>query len=625
MKMMKLAFQNFKVSFKNYLSLIISLAFTILVLFNFLNLIDSGILNGLGESNARNIEIVIQVMSFVLGCFMLFFIWYATNVFLTKRKKEIGIYVFMGLTNQKIGKLYAIETIFLGLVALVLGVGFGIITSKLFVMITMAISKISVDISFHFSITPVLITAIIFIIIYAIFVLKGYISIVRSSVLQMVAANRQNEYVQAKTWLLVIKTILGIVIMATGYYFAIAKGGMETMSNALLAVVLVVIGVYFLFGGLIPFIYQSLLKNKRFLYQKQRNLWINNVVFRIKKNYRTYAMVCVLMICAVTALATGVAMNDRYNSIVHFENTYTYQILATSSNLDNEFKQAIEKENDVLYHSYIEILQLPDEATANGYTTAILNYSQLKKLAQDVNLEFNFKEPKNNEIIDVSKLYLLSVITDEDLSDVKINNKNYHQIGSTNEPYLGYFQEQMDFYVVNDNEYQNLKNGGTVINIYNYKIKDPNNFEASVNDLQENQNCQGLLKIDPQRSEIDWIKILFTVCIFMFMVFVLASGSIIFMKLYNDSFEERERYNVLKKIGISSKTLKKSIALELGFFYVMPLIVMTISSYFSIKALSNMMFTNLIGVNIISVLVIYVFFLICYILSIGIYSRNVKL
>ena len=63
MKMIKLAFQNFKVSFKNYLSLIISLAFTILVLFNFLNLIDSGILKGLGKSNAQNIEIVIQVMS----------------------------------------------------------------------------------------------------------------------------------------------------------------------------------------------------------------------------------------------------------------------------------------------------------------------------------------------------------------------------------------------------------------------------------------------------------------------------------------------------------------------------------------------------------------------------------
>ena len=313
----------------------------------------------------------------------------------------------------------------------------------------------------------------------------------------MVAANRQNEYVQAKMGILLIKTFLGIIIMASGYYFATVKGGMETMSNALLAVVLVVVGVYFLFGGLIPFVYQSLLKNKRFLYQKQRNLWINNVVFRIKKNYRTYAMVCILMICAVTALATGVAMKDRYNSIVHFENTYTYQILAANSNLDNEFKQVIEKENDILYHSYIEILKLPDEATANGYTTAILNYSQLEKLAQDVNLEFNFKEPKNDEIIDVSKLYLLSLITDED-----IDNKNYHQIGSTNEPYLGYFQEQMDFYVVNDDEYQNLKSSGTVINIYNYKIKDSNNYEASVNDLQENQNCQGLIKIDPQRVKL---------------------------------------------------------------------------------------------------------------------------
>ena len=42
---------------------------------------------------------------------MVFFVWYSTNVFLTKRKKEIGTYVFMGLSNQKIGKLYMIENI----------------------------------------------------------------------------------------------------------------------------------------------------------------------------------------------------------------------------------------------------------------------------------------------------------------------------------------------------------------------------------------------------------------------------------------------------------------------------------------------------------------------------------
>lgn len=105
MRMFSLAVQNFKSSFRSYVSLILSLAFTILVLYNFSSLLNSGILNQLGETNARNIEICIQVLSFVIGCFMFFFIWYSTNVFLTKRKKEIGIYAFMGLSNQKNRKI----------------------------------------------------------------------------------------------------------------------------------------------------------------------------------------------------------------------------------------------------------------------------------------------------------------------------------------------------------------------------------------------------------------------------------------------------------------------------------------------------------------------------------------
>ena len=85
--MMDLAFLNFKNGFKNYLSLVISLAFTILVLFNFQNIIYSGAFEVLGTRNKEYIDIIIQMISYILGCFMFFFIWYATNVFLTRRKK----------------------------------------------------------------------------------------------------------------------------------------------------------------------------------------------------------------------------------------------------------------------------------------------------------------------------------------------------------------------------------------------------------------------------------------------------------------------------------------------------------------------------------------------------------
>ena len=121
MSMMKLALINFRNGFRNYLSLVLSLAFTVLVLFNFQNLITSGAFEVLGTRNREYVEIIVNMITFVLVCFLFFFIWYSTNVFLTRRKKEIGIYVFMGLSNEKIGKLYFLETMFTGLSALEIG------------------------------------------------------------------------------------------------------------------------------------------------------------------------------------------------------------------------------------------------------------------------------------------------------------------------------------------------------------------------------------------------------------------------------------------------------------------------------------------------------------------------
>ena len=523
MSMFKLAFQNFKASFKNYLSLIISLAFTILVLFNFQNLVDSGFLDTLGESNARNIEIIIQVLSFIIGCFMLFFIWYATNVFLTKQKKEIGIYVFMGLSNQRIGKLYMIETIFTGLVALILGIFFGVITSQLFVMILLYISDISVPIHFQFSMHSILMTSLIFMIMYLIFVVKGYINIVRSSVLEMVSANRQNEYVKQNPWILIIKAIIGIIVLISGYYLATKDAGMEVMGNLLIAVILVVAGTYFLFCGVIPLIFQTLAKNKYFLYKHERNLWINNVIFRIKKNYRTYAMVSVLMLCSVTALAFGFAMQHRYDSIVHFENTYTYQIISDRPDYGQEFQDLITIDNSIDYASSVEVTVLENEDTNRQYAfpLTLLSYSQIQNLAQDAGLEFDFPEPQDQEYIELHHLYLMSLTNDAIINTETIQGTTYTSIASSSTPYLGYMQESMDYMIVNDSTYQALKPLGSSFYLYNYKISDPLQFEASVDDIQTSPHCQGLVKIDPEREDIAWIKILYSFSIFMFMVFVL--------------------------------------------------------------------------------------------------------
>lgn len=625
MSLAKLSIMNFKASFKNYVSLIISLAFTVLIIFNFFNLMDSSIMESLGKINSQNIKIVIQCVIVVLSCFMFFFIWYATNVFLTKRKKEIGVYVFMGLTNQRIGKLYMLETVLIGLVALVMGIGFGILISQLFTMTLVTISDIEVNLSFEISLSAILWSGLIYFIVYMIFVFKGYINLVRSSVLDMVSANRQNEYVKQNKVILFLKAILGIIILILGYYYAIKEGGMETMANALLAVILVIMGVYLLFGGFIPLIYQTLASNKKFLYKKQRTLWINQIIFRMKKNYRTYAIVTVLMICAVTALATGVAMHERCQMIHDFENVYTYQIFSQQANLQNEFMQVIEEHNDVQYSSYIEMLQIEGSYASTTHqknTFALIPYSQLKELAQDSHQTFELKQPKNDEVIDLAHQYILSLITTDELENVQIQNQVYDTIQRTTVPYLGYLQEQVSFYCVSDKEYERLKSAGASLYVYNYKIENTKMLNASVNDIQQHQDCAGLIKIDPQNDSNQWIQMLYPVCIFMFMVFIFASGSIIFMKLYNDAFEEKERYRVLRKIGISTKTLKAGVQKELLLTYIVPFVLMCLSSYFSVHALANMMQTDLLSVNILSVGVIAIFFVVCYGLSVVIYCQN---
>lgn len=627
MSMFKLAFQNFKSSFKSYLSLIISLSFTTIVLSNFINLVSSGILDQLGKSQSRNIEIVLQVLSFVIACFMLFFIWYATNVFLTKRKKEIGTYIFMGLSNSKIGKLYMIETSLIGLVSLFIGIAFGILTSQLFTMILMKLSNIAIKIKFNFTISSILITCLIFIMIYMIFVIKGYINIVRSSVLEMVLATKQNEYVKQSNVILLFKSILGLIFLGNGFYLATKEAGIEVMANVFIASVLVIIGIYMLFGGFIPFLFQLFTKHKKFLYKKQRNLWINNVVFRMKKNYRTYAMVCVLMLCSVTALAFGFAMKNRSDNINHFENTYTYQILGDEKGHRDEFTSLIQKENSIDYSSEIEISVIPNEITDNKFEStpyAILSYLQVKQIAKDTGLEFNLSEPKDDEFINLGRLYLMSLTDDRILNTNMINDKIYKSISNTTVPYLGYFQENMEFMIVNDNVYKELSKYGQSMYLYNYKLTEPRNFELSVKDIQSNPHCTGLVKIDPGRNENLWINILFSVSFFVFLVFVFASGSILFMKLYNDAFDEKERYLVLNKIGIDKKVLIKAMASELKVAYLIPLLVMTISSYFSIQTIANVMKSkSLLQVNVLSVLVIYVFFIVCYFITKKIYQKNI--
>lgn len=618
MRMTKLAFLNFKGSFRNYLSLVLSLSFTLMIFLNFQNMICCDAFQELGERNRNYVNIVVQAVSFVLGCFMFFFVWYATNVFLGNRKKQIGIYAFMGLSNQKIGKMYLIETLLIGLAALILGISLGIVTTGLFLMIVLAISDLSVDVFFLTAPGPIFTTAAVYLAIYLIFSLKGYFNIVQSSVLSMISAARQNEYVRQKPVVLAVKAVLGTGILGTGYYMAFQTDGQ------LLAVILVTLGVYLLFGGLIPLIFQSLAHNKRFLYRRQRNLWINSVIFRMRKNYRTYAIACVLALCSATALAASFSFKLRYDERRHFQNTYTFQIIGYRPGLGEEAAELIQERSAIAYHSEVSVLSL--EGVPNY---GILSYSGLRLLAEAAGLKCDLTEPADDEIIVTAHLPLLSLIMEDEMVELELGGKVYVQTQSTVEPYMGRLQDYLDFCIVNDSEYARLRLLGDELYAYNYRIEDPSAFSEIKESLSrlgqsDGDGYVGRISVDPNNSDTDWIKVMYALGIFMFLVFILASGCIMFMKLYNDAFEERERYSILRKLGIEEAVLTRAVVRELGTAYGVPFLVMMVSSCFSVHALEEMMHTRLYMVNAVSVAVVFMIFLLFYILSVTVYKKLIK-
>lgn len=633
MSLPKLAFSNFKRSVKEYMALIVSLAFSAAVFFNFENILYSDSMDVLNTMNKQYIDMIVQTAAVVFIIFLFFFIWYATNVFLKQRKKEIGIYTFMGLDNMRIGKMYVLEAFFIGLFSLLAGLLFGTVFSKLFQMLLLKMSDISADIRFTFALPPFIITSIVFGIIFVLMIFKGYVSIIRSSVLSLLSGAKQEETKPQKAWIVLLKVVSGLAVLAAGYICALSTGGIDSVGYAFAAVILVIFGVYLLFSGAIPFFIRNLTKRKLFLYQKQRNLWVNNLSFRIQRNYRTYAMVTVLMICSVTVLGISIAMKQRYEKSVHFKNTYTYQVISKQKLNEDEIARGISKENKVEYKAKATYLMLNPDMFETQYKDSIygiIPFSEVKNISKQAGLPLDFSNLENDEVVELTHVYLMSFGGTDTGAEIKIDGKDYRIKKVDDTAFLGALQQMASIFVVNDEVYQKLTTKGNIMYTYNYKIKNPANADASrsyLNTLiKQDENGKmitGVSIIEPDNKEEAWIRVMYSLCIFMFATLILAAGSIIFIKLNNDAYEDRERYGILRKLGIGDDTLFKSMKNEIRFTYYCPFVLMVISSWFSIKALGNVMTENLLKVNIYSTVSVLVAFTLIYFISVRVFRRKV--
>lgn len=122
----------------------------------------------------------------------------------------------------------------------------------------------------------------------------------------------------------------------------------------------------------------------------------------MKKNYRTYAMVTVLMICSVTVLAFSIAMKQRYEKIHAFDRVYTCQVVSTQPKDGKEIARGIQQENELECWNTYELVILDSKTMHSKYNQTmygVVSYSQVKSAAKAAGLSFPYKELKDTQVI----------------------------------------------------------------------------------------------------------------------------------------------------------------------------------------------------------------------------------
>ena len=131
---------------------------------------------------------------------------------------------------------------------------------------------------------------------------------------------------------------------------------------------------------------------------------------------------------------------------------------------------------------------------------------------------------------------------------------------------------------------------------------------------------------DLDSGEIVFIRVIYSLCIFMFAVFAFSCGGVLFMKTYNDASDDRQRYIILKNVGISKRSMHHAIQKEVAFTYILPIAITAFSSYFIMSALQNLMKSDPLRlITIISISVLAVLFFILYIISVKSFEKRCEI
>lgn len=612
MNLFKLSLMNIRQSIKNYGVYIFSMVFSIAVFYNFTTLIFSKQFLEIKDLNA--VSMAGGMCAFVLIFFFIFFISYSSKFFIEQRKKEFGIYTFMGVENKQIALMFSLEALIIGLISMIIGMGIGILLNKIFLMILVKLSYVNKVINFEINFISVIQTLLIFLIILIGVFIKEYICLIKTDISKLI--NAKKIYQLENNKLNNTKGVVGFIIIILGYLLILKykEANVAFPVAIMVTVIMTIVGTHFLFRGFFSIFIRNIIKNKKRLYSKTNIVSYNNIIFRIKDNNKTLAQAAILIACSLTCIMVAFCMSSCFSS--GFENEYPYSIYYTSENKDDDkaLDMAINLGNEgVNDETTVDLIPYKSNLSMYINDVYLAKYSDIEKLLKhgkvkhEKDIEKN--KPQQGEALLLVDTRVMNAFKIND--NLKISNESIKINKNIPSNIMG--QLTNGTLVLNDNDYENLKTKLNKKELYfkGITLKNFENTNSIAQYMRENTKSEIYSADQFDKSAYYAINGVYFVGCFLALVFTVSLGSIMYFKCIQDASIDKERFNTLRKIGVSQEYINKAVFKQLGIFFILPVIVGSIHGIvagYAVNSMFNSDHLELIGVSLIIFSFIYLIF-----------------
>ena len=586
---------------------------------------------------------------------------YANSFVMKNRSKELGLYSVLGLEKRHLFSMILKETMIMGIVTLLLGIGVGALFDKLIYAFLQRIIGKSTGLVSTFQVMTIPIVLVIFACIFSLLVLVNGFRLLRLNPLQLTKDGLKGE---KKGRFLVVQTLLGLGTMGCGYYLALSvKNPVTAIISFFLAVLLVILGTYLLFNAGTTVVLQLLKKKKSYYYKPNNMISISNLVFRMKKNAVGLATIAILssMVLVTLVGATNIyaGKKDYLASSAPHDYSVTgtnVDVTSTQKVMDDFLSQSgnqVNRKTEVTY-IYFGI----KEQEKNKLT--IFSENERKVLPKSIFLVFSqstYKQLTGKDLNLTSNQVGLFTKnkTLKDQKSVSINGQNYQIHDGLNDFIKGkvpnnfsIISSDYSYLVVpdTDNFKESIKGTATTQTTYiGVNVKDPAHDAKKNSDLLDKLADKETQQLAGQTTGVPWFNIITNsrydvegalngfvsgtlfIGIFLSIIFMIGTVLVIYYKQISEGYEDRERFVILQKIGLDDQQVKKTIRKQVLTVFFLPLIFAFIHLAFAYHMLS--LIIRLIGVLnpdlmlVVTIIVCGVFFL-AYVLVFALTSRSYR-